>query len=158
MNTQDDRATVFPVAPVAFAAAAVIGSGLHALWPLPWLGSPLSYLLLAIGAIGVLGGGWLAYSGISALRGAGTTVRPDRRSEHLVTGGVYGISRNPIYLGLAVILASAGLLLGIAWLLVAAVAAAVATTQLAIMPEERHMAHRFGKRYRDYQKKVRRWI
>jgi protein-S-isoprenylcysteine O-methyltransferase Ste14 len=36
--------------------------------------------------------------------------------------------------------------------------AALATQRLAIEGEERHLAHRFGKRYRDYQKRVRRWF
>jgi protein-S-isoprenylcysteine O-methyltransferase Ste14 len=158
MSSGEERATGFPVAPVSFAAAGVIAAVLHALWPLPWLGSPLSDILLAIGAIGLIAGGGLVFGAVRTLRAAGTTVRPDRRSEHLVTAGVYGLSRNPIYLGFAAILASAGLLLGIAWLLPAAAVAAVVTTRFAILPEERHLAQRFGKRYRDYQKAVRRWI
>lgn len=158
MNSGEDRALSFPVAPAAFAGAALVAAVLHVLWPLPWLGSPLGDILLAVGAIGVLAGGGLIYAGVKRLSAAGTTVRPDRRSEHLVTTGVYGLSRNPIYLGLAVIVASAGLLLGIAWLLPAAVAGALVTGRLAIAGEERHLAHRFGKRYRDYQKAVRRWL
>lgn len=158
MTSNEDRASGFPVAPVSFAAAAAAAAALHAFWPIPWLGSPLADILLAIGALGVLAGGWLVFSAMRALSAAGTSVRPDRRSEHLVTTGAYRLSRNPIYLGFAVILASAGLLLGVAWLLPAALAAAFATTRLAVLPEERHLAHRFGKRYRDYQKSVRRWV
>lgn len=154
----EDRATSFPVAPVAFAGAALVAAALHVAWPLPWLGSPLGDVLLAVGAIGVLAGGGLVYGGVTGLSRAGTTVRPDRRSEHLVTGGVYGLSRNPIYLGLAAIVFSAGLLLGIAWLLAASVVGALITGRFAIVGEESHLAQRFGKRYRDYQKSVRRWI
>jgi protein-S-isoprenylcysteine O-methyltransferase Ste14 len=158
MNEAEERATSFPVAPVAFAAAAALAIVLHVIWPLPWLGSPLSDILLALGAIGVLAGGGLIYAAVRTLTSAGTTVRPDRRSEHMVTTGVYGLSRNPIYLGFALLIASAGLLFGIAWLLAAAVVGALITTHLAIRPEESHLAQRFGKRYRDYQKSVRRWV
>jgi protein-S-isoprenylcysteine O-methyltransferase Ste14 len=153
-----ERASGFPVAPVSFIAAAAAAVVLHVLWPLPWLGSPLSDILLALGAIGVLAGGGLVFSAVRALSGAGTTVRPDRRSEHLVTTGVYGLSRNPIYLGFATVVASAGLLFGVIWLLPAALLGALVTTRFAIVPEEHHLAQRFGKRFRDYQKAVRRWV
>ncbi len=158
MTERNDRALSFPVAPVAFAGALLAGALLHAAWPLPWLGSPLADILLAIGAIGILAGGGLIFGAMRALAAAGTTVRPDRRSEHLVTTGAYRSTRNPIYLGMAVIVASLGLLLGIVWFPVAAVAAALVTGRFAIRSEESHLAHRFGKRYRDYQKSVRRWV
>ena len=158
MSSEKNHAMSFPVAPVGFAAAAAIGAVLHVLWPIPWVGSPLGDILLAIGAIGVLAGGGLIYGAFKALRSAGTTVRPDRPSEHLVTDGVYGFTRNPIYLGFAVLLVAAGMLLGIAWLVIAAFAGAILAGRFAIAPEEHYLAQRFGKRYRDYQKAVRRWV
>ena len=44
------------------------------------------------------------------------------------------------------------------WFLVLALVAAFLTQKLAIEPEERHLDVRFGKKYREYSKKVRRWI
>lgn len=148
----------FPVAPVAFAAAALAGALLHVAWPLPWLGSPLADILLAIGAIGILAGGGLIYGALAALSRAGTTAHPGRASEHLLTTGPFRLTRNPIYLGLATIVAGAGFLLGIVWLILAAVAGALIVGRFAVRPEEDYLAQRFGKRYRDYQKTVRRWI
>jgi protein-S-isoprenylcysteine O-methyltransferase Ste14 len=158
MTTADNRALAFPVAPVAYAAAVAAAALLHVLWPVPWLGSPLGDILVAIGVLGLLAGGWLIVGAARALRAAGTTMRPDRRSEHLVTAGVFAFTRNPIYLGMAVIVGSAGLVLGIAWLVLAAFAGAMVVSRFAIRGEERHLAERFGKRYRDYQKLVRRWF
>jgi protein-S-isoprenylcysteine O-methyltransferase Ste14 len=51
-----------------------------------------------------------------------------------------------------------GLITGIAWFLPLAIVAAFLTQKLAIEREERHLEARFGKRYRDYAKRVRRWI
>ena len=47
---------------------------------------------------------------------------------------------------------------GIAWFLLFAVIAAFATQKLAIEREEKHLEARFGKKYLDYTKRVRRWM
>ena len=52
MSSEKNHATGFPVAPAVFAGAAAIGAILHVFWPIPWIGSPLGDILLAIGAIG----------------------------------------------------------------------------------------------------------
>jgi protein-S-isoprenylcysteine O-methyltransferase Ste14 len=51
-----------------------------------------------------------------------------------------------------------GLIAGIVWFILLAPVAAFVTQKLAIEREERHLEARFGKKYRDYTKKVRRWI
>ena len=51
-----------------------------------------------------------------------------------------------------------GLISGIVWFLPLALVAAFATQKLAIEREEKHLYARFGKRFRDYAKRVRRWI
>ena len=78
--------------------------------------------------------------------------------EHLVTEGPFGISRNPIYLADTLLLIGVGLVSGITWFLPVALIAASITQKVAIDKEERWLAEKFGKRYRDYAKRVRRWI
>ncbi len=51
-----------------------------------------------------------------------------------------------------------GLIAGKPRLLILPLVAANLTQKLAIEPEERHLDARFGKKYREYAKKVRRWI
>ena len=51
-----------------------------------------------------------------------------------------------------------GLIAGNAWFLLLAAVAAFATQKVAIEREEKVLAEKFGKRYRDYAKRVRRWI
>ncbi|MDP3898022.1 MAG: isoprenylcysteine carboxylmethyltransferase family protein, partial [Mesorhizobium sp.] len=87
-----------------------------------------------------------------------TTVMPHRGADHLVSEGPYAFTRNPIYLGNTMLMIGVGLASGILWFLLFAILAAMATQKLAIEREERHLELRFGKRYRDYRKKVRRWI
>jgi protein-S-isoprenylcysteine O-methyltransferase Ste14 len=52
----------------------------------------------------------------------------------------------------------AGLMSQIVWFFPLGLIAAFLTQKLAIEREEKHLEIRFGKRYRDYTKRVRRWI
>jgi len=104
--------------------------------------------------------GGVALIGLSirALRRGGTTVSPTHAASQLVTSGPFGISRNPIYLGNTVIMIAVALIAWSPWFIVMGFVAAIATSYLAIRPEEKHLDLRFGRRYRDYAKRVRRWI
>ena len=89
-----------------------------------------------------------------------TTVLPQEmdRSSSLVTGGVYQISRNPIYLGMAAIIAGPGLALG-TWATLPVLALFVwVITAYQIIPEERALKKLFGDGFETYKAQVRRWI
>lgn len=89
-----------------------------------------------------------------------TTVLPQEmdRSSSLVTGGVYQISRNPIYLGMAAIIAGSGLALG-TWATLPVLALFVwVITAYQIIPEERALKKLFGDGFETYKAQVRRWI
>jgi protein-S-isoprenylcysteine O-methyltransferase Ste14 len=147
-----------PWPPIIYLGAIALGVVLHLVMPLPWLGSPASDILLAVGVVMIVGVVIIDVAAIRTLRKARTTFMPHRASEHLVVDGPFSFSRNPIYLANTMLTVGIGLVAGILWLLPLALIAAFVTQKLAIAPEERHLAIRFGKRYRDYQKKVRRWI
>ena len=63
-----------------------------------------------------------------------------------------------LVIGLGICMIGIGLIAGIVWFILLAPVAAFVTQKLAIEREERHLEMRFGKKYRDYAKKVRRWI
>jgi protein-S-isoprenylcysteine O-methyltransferase Ste14 len=147
-----------PWPPILYLAAIAVAAALNVLYPLPWIGQPLSGLLFAIGWVVLVLAVALFVSAVRTLRRAATTVMPHRASEHLVTGGPFSFTRNPIYLADTMIVIAIGLIIGSVWFPVFALLAAAATTHLAIRGEERHLFERFGKRYRDYTTRVRRWI
>jgi len=75
-----------------------------------------------------------------------------------VTTGLYRYTRNPMYLGLLVILIGAGLLSG-SLLAVAVLPGFVAyLTIFQIRPEERRLSALFGNEYERYRQEVRRWL
>lgn len=99
-------------------------------------------------------------SALLAFVRAGTTVNPltPARASRLVTGGVYRWSRNPMYLGLVLWFAAFGLWWQSLWLLPLLVLFVGVLTRLQILPEERALAARFGDQWRDWARRVRRWI
>jgi protein-S-isoprenylcysteine O-methyltransferase Ste14 len=92
----------------------------------------------------------LNISAIRALRRAGTTVRPDRGTDHLVMDGPFSFTRNPLYLAGTILVLAIGLVSGIAWFLLLAILAAFTVQKLAIEREEKHLQARFGETYLDY--------
>ena len=84
-------------------------------------------------------------------------IHPDR-ARHLIVGGAYAHSRNPIYLGDALLLVAWTLWLGNPAGLIAVPAFIAFITRFQIRPEERALATKFGERYRAYCRDVRRWL
>jgi protein-S-isoprenylcysteine O-methyltransferase Ste14 len=158
MTDIQTRPNRLPWPPIIYLVAIAISIALGLLYPLPWISAPLSDILFAAGWLLVAAMVALDFSAMRTMARAKTTIRPDKASEHLVTTGAFSFTRNPIYLGNTLLMVGVGLITGIVWFLPLAIAAAFATQKLAIEREERHLEARFGKRYRDYAKRVRRWI
>lgn len=91
---------------------------------------------------------------------AGTTVNPMKpeATTSLVTEGVYRFSRNPIYLGLAMILSSWGIYLSDLLSLVFVCFFIMYMNHFQIQPEERMLCKLFGAYFERYKHQVRRWL
>ena len=76
----------------------------------------------------------------------------------LVRSGVFRLTRNPMYLGLLLILLAWALFLGSGWSLLGPVVFVIYLNRFQILPEERVLAAKFGVEYAAYRKCVRRWI
>jgi protein-S-isoprenylcysteine O-methyltransferase Ste14 len=152
------RPSSFPWPPLVYVAAVAISIALWILYPLPWFGSPLSDIFFAGGWIVVIASMAMHISAIRTLSRANTTAAPNKGSEHLVTSGPFSFTRNPIYLANTLLMVGVAMISGIAWFILLAVIAAFITQKLAIEREEKHLEARFGKKYFDYKKRVRRWV
>ena len=76
----------------------------------------------------------------------------------MVTNGIYGFTRNPMYLGLALILLGLAVFLASPWALLGPVGFVAFITRFQIRPEERALQARFGAAYTAYCARVRRWV
>ena len=87
-----------------------------------------------------------------------TTVKPFEPADGLVTEGPYRVSRHPMYLGMVLILAGCAILLrSLTPFFVVPVFAWLMETKF-IRVEEQMMQESHGDAYREYEKRVRRWI
>ena len=126
---------------------------------LPAADIPAVWRLGSGGAL-FIAAGLFAGPAIAAFVRAGTTINPVQidRASRLVTGGIYRVTRNPMYVALALLLLGLALFLGRPWLLVGPLAFVLYTTRFQIRPEERAMQARFGADYDAYRARVRRWL
>lgn len=83
--------------------------------------------------------------------------KPDKAS-HLVTDGIYSISRNPMYVALVLFLASWGFYLGNLLMLLLLPLFVGYMNRYQIIPEEEVMTEKFGDEYLNYKSEVRRWL
>lgn len=125
----------------------------------PSLGLPLA-VRAAVAALPAAAGGVLGVSAIALFLKARTTIEPMKPYETcmIVDTGVYRLTRNPMYLGLTLILVAWALLLGNVVSLALVALFPLYITRFQIRPEERALAARFGERYETYRARVRRWV
>lgn len=116
-------------------------------WPLVPVGSVLVLLGLVLMAVAVL-----------QMLGARTSFIPRRDPQALVTGGVFRISRNPIYLGDAMVLLGAILCWGGLLALPLVPLFILLITQRYIKDEESRLCAGFGAAYQAWAARVPRWI
>jgi protein-S-isoprenylcysteine O-methyltransferase Ste14 len=97
--------------------------------------------------------------GLIAFRRARTTVNPlhPERASALVTGGIYSVTRNPMYVGMAFLLTAWAVYLSSPWPFLGPALFVVYITRFQIKPEERVLRERFSE-YHSYASRVRRWL
>jgi protein-S-isoprenylcysteine O-methyltransferase Ste14 len=119
-------------------------------WP---FGLGAALVLALIGAA-------VSLAGKREFRRARTTASPlaPTRASALVTTGVYRFTRNPMYLGILVILLGWAVYLGNAATLLGPLLLGLLLNQFQVKPEERILRERFAESYTDYTARVRRWI
>src|ERR1700730_4147052 len=136
------------IPPVVYLAGLVIGFLANIWMPITVVSDLVAW---AVGGILIICGAVLAGFAILKFKDVGTTVRPDRAASTLVIAGPYKISRNPMYLGLALVylgIAIAGQ--SVSALILLPVVLAI-TQRRAIEPEEAFLEKRFGANYIRYK-------
>lgn len=144
-----------PVA-VALVAAALMWALARLLpqaaFAVPWRETIMMALMLAGFAV--------ALAGVLEFRRARTTVHPQQpdKASSLVRGGIYRHSRNPMYVGMLLVLAGWAIHLGNGLSLLVLPLFVAYMNRFQIMAEERALLAIFGAEYTDYMRSVRRWL
>lgn len=144
-----------PMPPIYFLGAIVLSVALHFLLPLEQL---LSSLWRFAGLVPMALGIALNLLADQAFKKHATTVKPFEKSSALVTGGVFGISRNPMCLGMTLIVLGLAVLLDSATPFAVVAVFAILLDRIFISPEERMLEDTSGDSFQQYRKRVRRWV
>jgi len=156
-QTKDRRTLGIPV-PWVYAIAYLVGVAIQFAFPvtiasilLLTITRSISILLLALGVI-------LAVWAQRIFRKEHTTTDPTQTSSKLVTWGPYGLSRNPMYVGLFLIFIGLSGVFTLVWSIILQIPVFYYVNWVVIPVEEAQLRKTFGDAYEQYCKKVRRWI
>lgn len=149
-----DHPNLFIKPPFIYVWAMVIGLVVDWIKPMParpdrWGG---------LGIIFVVSASAVIVWAVRTLRARDTDVRPWMPTTAIVEHGPYALTRNPIYLGFALVLAGVGLWTDKLAVLLMAVPAIAATNSWVIAREESYLKRKFGAPYEAYLARVRRWL
>jgi protein-S-isoprenylcysteine O-methyltransferase Ste14 len=142
---------------------AVFATAATLMWPLAHLYRPFAWSwslragsALSLTTIGVI----TALAGVAAFRRARTTLHPMQpdRASSLVNTGIYQVTRNPMYLGMLLVLAALAAGFGQPLAVLPVFGFVGYLNRFQINAEERAMAALFGEQYQAYRKRVRRWL
>ncbi len=148
-----DRKPLLP--PVYFLASVVVMVGLDILAPTRRI---LSFPWTLVGLAPIVIGGTLNIAADRAFKRHQTTVKPFEVSASLVTDGVFRLSRNPMYLGMVLILLGVALFLGALMPFAVCVVFALLMHYRFVRIEESMLADKFGVAWLRYRGQVRRWV
>ena len=152
---KEDRPGV-PIAPPLLFALPILAS-----IPLEWL-FPTSFAQGSVrwisGTLFLTFGLALTISGFITQRRAGTDPIPFNPTTRIVVHGLYRFTRNPMYIGFALVTLGLATLADSEWMLLVIPIGLVLTDRLVVAREERYLERKFGDDYLAYKARVRRWI
>ncbi len=124
------------------------------------LGPALPLWAVEASPVVIIAGVLATLSGLWQFKRAQTTIDPTHpdKASNLVTGGIYQYTRNPMYLGMALVLSGAVLNTGFIVSLILLPLFIWYMTRFQIKPEERAIEGIFAEEYVDYKRQVRRWL
>ena len=140
--------------PLPFLGAVVVGVGLHHLWPMrvrPDGWAPLGVVLVLLGAALIL---WA----LVAFRAKQTPIEPWKSSTAIVSDGPFAWSRNPVYIGFALIEVGVGVWSDRLAVVLLVVVPALMTALMIVPREEAYLRRKFGAEYGEYCARARRWV
>ena len=153
-----ETAGVIARPPLLFLAALLLGLASDHLFPSPfavpegeWGHGIIASALIVIGLT-------LAATGIRNFSRSATPVPTNQPTRALVTTGIHGWTRNPIYLGMFLVYGGIGVAVGSPSILILTLPLAIAIRYGVVAREEAYLERRFGETYRDYKARVRRWV
>jgi protein-S-isoprenylcysteine O-methyltransferase Ste14 len=144
--------------PLLFLGCLILGLILDWASPLPFILPGTDWVRWIAGGGMIIFGVAVIATGFANFTQAGTPVPGNRPVSALVTTGIHGLSRNPIYVGMFSLYIGIGLAARGLWMLILVLPIAVIMRYAVVAREETYLERHFGDAYRDYKARVRRWL
>ena len=154
-STARDTAGVIAPPPLVYLGGLATGLALASARPATPVPAAVRW---PVGGALLAAGGTLMGSFVRAFGRAGTPVSPYSASTALVTTGPYRISRNPAYLGMALLYTGIAVSAEALWALAPLPAVLAVIDRGVIAREERYLDRRLGDEYHRYKQQTRRWL
>ena len=153
---RDGAAVRFPP-PLVYLLAVLAGVLLHwLLYPLP-IALP-SGVRIGLSVAAALAGVALLGAALGLFRRTGQDPRPWASTPAIISTGVYRVTRNPMYVGVALLQAAIGLGVANGWIVALVPVSLAVVYFIAVRHEEAYLAGKFGAAYVAYTATVRRWL
>ena len=144
--------------PFLYLACLLLGLALDRELPLPLILPEAALIRWTVGGGLILIGVAIVATGVRNFSRAATPVPSNQPVRALVTTGIHGWSRNPIYVGMFLLYAGIGIAARGPWVLILALPLVIILRYGVVAREETYLERRFGDAYRDYKARVRRWL
>ena len=157
MTEPRDIPGVLAPPPLIYLGFLLAGWGAGQLFDGPGLGLP-DVWRRGLAVAGLITGFGLEATAAGLFRRARTAVQPWKPSTALVTAGIYRVTRNPIYVGMAIIYAALAVGMDSLAALILLLPCLLIIDRFVIVREELYLQARFGPAYLAYTREVRRWL
>lgn len=154
-DAKADKPGVIAPPPLIFLTGIALGVALDRLWPGGFWPGEARWL---VAAPLIAGGFFVVFLAFQRFRTAGTHIEPYKPTTAIVTDGLFGWSRNPIYLSMVAVMVGIAVAINNFWVLVMLAPVLVVMSIGVIAREERYLLGKFGDDYQRYKDTVRRWL
>ncbi len=154
-DNTSDSAGVITIPPIIYLIGLLVGLLIDSFYPIGFLPESVSVwfgVLLILAAIPI------ALFAVLAMKRVETPIDVRKPTTAIVTDGIYRLSRNPMYVSLAVLYFGIACWVNSLWVLSLVVPVLVVVNRGVIKREERYLERKFGGEYLRYKSEVRRWI
>jgi len=156
-DTEKDGAAVRVPPPLVFLGLLVAGVLLHRyVAPAPM--ALAQGIRIAAAAVAAVVGLILMGGAIGLFRRTGQDPKPWASTPEIISTGVYRITRNPMYVGMALVQTAIGVGLGNLWIVILVPVSVTIVYATAVRHEEAYLERKFGEPYTRYKAAVRRWV
>lgn len=152
-----DHAGVRVPPPLIFLGLTLVGpvfDRLLAVPPLDFGRAVRTVLIVILVTLGLT----LVLAAIRRFQRAGTRAEPWAPSSAIVCDGIYRFTRNPMYVGMALVMLGLALVIGSISSLAMVAVAILVVDRYVIRREEAYLEAKFGSAYNEYRRRVRRWL